>query len=198
MADDAGSEVAGGGGSAGRPPTVIRGACYALVVTGLMSLVFSLPVVVGPSAARCTLARSWVEQANDDKKDWNNVDLAGRKAKDVPCDEVIRLADGLRIKEKDPSKTATVPSESALRIQNVAAALLGIGQAVSGFLVMRTLSRQARNMALGLSGAGIILQVLGILSLMVFAFAVYAFAFSPASREIWPRQPRPERGGAGA
>lgn len=195
MTDDATGDV---GGRTERPPSVIRGACILLLVAGLASLAFSLPVVVDPAAARCQLARTWIDQANDDKKDWNNVDIGGRKAKDVPCQEAAGLADGIRIKEKDPSKTATVPGESALRIQNVMAALLGVGQAASGFFLLRTLSRQARNVALGASGAAIILQILGIISLLVFAFTVYALGFSPASREIWPKEPRPERGGAGA
>jgi len=172
------------------PPTVIRAASLLLMVTGLASLVFSLPVVMDPSSAQCHLSRTWIDDANTDKKDWNNVDTGGRKPDDLGCDEAVRLADGIRLKEKDPSKTATVPSDSALRIQNVMASLLGVGQGIAGFFVMRKLSRQARSMALGFSGAGIILQVLGIISLGVFAFVVYALAFSPASREIWPKQPR--------
>ena len=192
MTDDANSESVGGGagGSAARLPTVIRAACLLLLVVGLASVMFSMPVVLNPSSARCHLARTWIDQANDDKKDWNNVDIGGRKPKDVPCDEAIGVADGIRLKEKDESKTATMPGESALRIQNGLAVIMGVGQAAAGFTVMRTLSRNARNMALGFGGAGVILQVLGIISLAVFAFVVYALAFSPASREIWPKVPR--------
>jgi len=181
-----------------RPPPVIRAACFLLIASGLASMVFSLPVVLDPSSAQCHLTRTWVDDANTDNKAWNNVDLAGRKPKDLPCAEAVRLADGIPVKEKDPSKTATVPTDSALRIQNLLAALLGVGQGVSGFFLLRGLGMRARTMSLGFSGAGIVLQVLGIISLGVFAFVVYALAFSPASREIWPRAPRPERGGAGA
>lgn len=189
MTDDAstGSEA----GSSARLPPVIRGACLLLMVSGMASLLFSIPVVMDPASAKCHLSRTWIDEANKDKKDWNNVDIGERKAKDLNCDEAVRLADGLRVKEKDPSKTATVPSDSALRIQNLAAALLGLAQGASGFFLQRTLSKQTRSLALGFSGAGIVLQVLGILSLGVFAFVVYALAFSPASREIWPRAPRP-------
>jgi len=168
------------------------------MIVGFASVMFSLPVALDPAKYQCKLSRVRLDKANTDKKDWNNVDIGGRKPKDVPCQEAVGLADGIRIKEKDPSKTATVPGDSALRIQNVMAALLGVGQAASGFFLLRTLSRQARNVALGFSGAAIILQILGIISLLVFAFTVYALAFSPASREIWPKEPRPERGGAGA
>jgi hypothetical protein len=185
-------------GTVTRPPPVIRAACLLLMVSGMASLLFSIPVVMDPSSAQCHLTRTWVDDANTDTKAWNNVELGGRKPRDLPCDEAVRLADGIRVKEKDPSKTATVPSDSALRIQNLMAALLGLGQGVSGFFLLRTLGRAARTLSLGFSGAGIVLQVLGIISLGVFAFVVYALAFSPASREIWPREPRPERGGAGA
>ncbi len=173
-----------------RPPTVVRAACLLLMVTGVASLVFSVPVVMDPSAAQCHLSRTWIDDANTDNKVWNNVDIGGRKPKELSCDEAVRVADGIRLKEKDPSKTAKVPSDSALRIQNVLAALLGLGQAASGFFLLRGLSHTARSMALGFSGAGIILQVLGIISLGLFAFVVYALAFSPASRELWPKQPR--------
>ena len=196
MTDDAG--IGDVSATTGRPPPVIRGACILLLISGLASVIFTVPVIFNPSAAQGHLARTWIDQANDDKKDWNNVDTAGRKPDDVPCEEAIVLADGIRTKEKDPSKTASIPGESALRIQNVAAALIGVGQGISGIFVLRTLSRQARNLALGFSGAAIILQVLGIISLGVFAFIVYAFSFSPAGRELWPKVPRPERGGAGA
>lgn len=192
MTDDATPERVGG--TVPQLPPVIRGACYMLLVIGLASVMFSLPVVLDPSAARCQLARTWIDQANDDKKDWNNVDIGGRKPKDVPCAEAIPLADNIRTKEKEPEKTATVPGEGVLRIQNVLAVVMGAGQAACGFFVLRKLSRPARNMALGFSGAGIILQVLGIFSLIVFAFVFYAFTFSPASREIWPKEPRPEPG----
>ena len=190
MTDDASREVVGRG-TGGLPP-VIRAACLLLIVTGLASVAFSFPVVLDPAAARCHLARTWVDEANKDKKDWNNVDVGGRKPKDVPCDEAIRLADGIKTKEKDPAKTAAMPGESALRIQNVVAMLIGIGQGAAGFTLMRTLGRMPRNLALGFGGAGIIMQVLGIISLGVFAFVVYALAFSPASREIWPKGPPPE------
>ena len=191
MTDDASSETMGG--SVARPPSVVRAACFMLLAVGLASVMFSLPVVLDASSARCHLARTWIDRANDDKKEWNNVDIGGREPKDVPCDEALVLADGIPVKENDPSKTASVPSESALQIQNALALVMGAGQAVAGFFVLRKLSRPARSMALGFSAAGIILQVLGIFSLIVFAFVVYAFAFSPASRELWPREPREPR-----
>jgi hypothetical protein len=156
------------------------------MIVGAVSVMFSLPLMLDASSGRCQLSRSWIDQANKDKKDWNNVDTGGQKAKDVPCPDAVRLAEQIPRDEKGTRKV-TVPSASALKTQNTVAAVMGAGQAVSGFYLIRSLGRMARNAAIGFSAAGIILQILGILSLGVFAFVVYAFAFSPASREIWPR-----------
>jgi hypothetical protein len=168
-------------------PTIIRGACILLMIVGAVSVMFSLPVMLNAASARCQLSRSFIEQANKDKKEWNNVDAGGQKAKDVPCPDAVRLAQQIPLNEKGTRKV-TVPSETALQTQNTIAAVMGAGQAVSGFYLIRSLSRWSRNAALGFSAAGIILQVLGILSLGVFVFVVYAFTFSPAGREIWPRE----------
>jgi len=159
------------------------------MIVGVASVLFSLPVVTNPASARCTLSRAWLDDANTDKKDWNNVDTGGVKIGDLSCPDAIALAEQVPTNEK-ATKRVKVPSESALRFQNAFAVVLGAGQAVSGFFVIRSLSRRARMFALGLSVAGTIIQVLGILSLGVFVFVVYAFAFSPASRQIWPREPR--------
>jgi hypothetical protein len=159
------------------------------MIVGAVSVMFSVPIVLGPAKAQCTLSRTWLDDANTDKKDWNNVDTGGQKAKDVPCPDAVRLAEQVPTNEKG-TKRIRVPSESALQIQNLLAVGLGAGQAASGFYVIRTLSRRARMAAIILSVAGTVIQVLGILSLGVFVFVVYAFAFSPASREIWPREVR--------
>ena len=159
------------------------------MIVGIVSVMFSVPIVLDPAKAQCTLSRTWLDDANTDKKDWNNVDTGGQKAKDVPCPDAVRLAAQVPTNEKG-TKRIRVPSESALQIQNALAVALGAGQAASGFYVIRTLSRRARMAAIVLSVAGTVIQVLGILSLGVFVFVVYAFAFSPASREIWPREVR--------
>jgi hypothetical protein len=156
------------------------------MIVGAVSVMFSLPLMLDASSGRCQLSRSFIDQANKDKKDWNNVDTGGQKVKDIPCPDAVRLVQEIPRDEKGTRKV-TVPSESALKIQNTVAAVMGAGQAVSGFYLIRSLGRMARNAAIASSAAGIILQILGILSLGVFAFVVYAFAFSPASREIWPR-----------
>jgi hypothetical protein len=157
------------------------------MIVGFVSVMFSVPVALGPAKARCTLTRQWIDNANTDKKEWNNVDTGGTAAKELPCDDAVRLAREIPLNEKG-SKKVRVPGETALMIQNTLAVALGAGQAAAGFFVNRSLSSRARIVAIVLSVAGTFLQVLGILSLGVFVFVVYAFAFSPASRQIWPRE----------
>ncbi len=160
------------------------------MIVGLVSVLFSAPIVLDPAKAQCTLSRTWLDDANTDKKDWNNVDTGGREVKDVPCPEAVQLAAQVPTNEKG-TKRITVPSESALQIQNALAVALGIGQAVSGFSVIRTLNRRARIVAVVLSLiAGFFFPVLSLLSVGVLAFVSYAFVFSPASREVWPREVR--------
>ena len=159
------------------------------MIVGFVSVLFSLPVAMDPAKARCTLSRQWLDNANTDKKDWNNVDTAGVKPKELPCPDAIRLAAEVPRSEKG-GKKIVVPSESALQIQNTVAVGLGAGQAAAGFFVIRTMSRRARVAAIALSVGGTVIQVLGILSLGVFVFVVYAFAFSQASRDVWPREVR--------
>lgn len=177
-------------GGVGRPPGIIWGACLLLMIVGVGSLGLSAPGVFDPAGTRCHLSRTWLADANTDKKDWNNVDTGGQEAKQLACAEAIQLADQIPLKEKDASKTASVPGDAAIRIQAGLAMVMSLGQAISGWLILRRLSSRARTLAIGFSAAGIVLQVIGIISLGVFVFVVYALAFSPASREIWPRQPR--------
>ena len=165
------------------------------MIVGLATVFFSLPVVFDPAKYRCQLSRVRIDDANTDKKDWNNVDTGldaeGRpqKAEDVSCTDAVRLAPEIPLDQK--GKKFPLPSESALQAQNGVAAALGIGQAIAGFSVIRTLNRRARIVAIVLSSiAGFFFPVLSLLSVGVLVFVAYAFAFSPASREVWPRDVR--------
>ena len=178
-----------------RPPPVIRAACILLVVAGVFSVVLAGPAVLDPADTRCRLARSWIEDANEDKKEWNNVDTGGVKVDDLECPEAVRLADQIPLKEKDPDKTVAVPSEGAVRLQAGLAVVMAIGSAVAGVFLMLRMTRKIRNVAVAFSAFGIVTQPLGFISLGVFLFVVYALAFSAPSRELWPRAPRPGRGG---
>lgn len=159
------------------------------MIVGVATVFFSLPVVVDPAKYRCQLSRVKIDDANTDKKDWNNVDTGGQNAEDLPCADAVRLAPEIPVDQK--GKKFPLPSESALQAQNGVAAALGLGQAIAGFSVIRSLNRRARMVAVVLSLiAGFFFPVLSLLSVGVLVFVTYAFVFSPASREVWPREIR--------
>lgn len=159
------------------------------MIVGVATAFFSLPVVFGPAKYQCQLSRVKIDDANTDKKDWNNVDTGGQKAQDVPCADAVRLAPEIPVDQK--GKKFPLPSEWALQAQNGVAAALGLGQAIAGFSVIRSLNRRARIVAVVLSLiAGFFFPVLSLLSVGVLVFVTYAFVFSPASREVWPREIR--------
>ena len=190
------------GGSVARPPGVIFGACILLAIVGLGATMLSLPGVFDPAGSRCHLSRTWLADAITDNKDWNNVDIGApadaapdelrRQAKALACPDAIRLAGQIPLRENS-DKTIAIPSDTVVLVQSGLAVVMGIGQALSGWVLLRRLSRQARAMAIGFSAAGLVLRILGIISLGVFVFVVYALAFSAASREIWPKEPREPR-----
>jgi hypothetical protein len=175
-------------GAVGPPPTVIRVACILLVVVGFASVMFSLPAVADASGARCRLARARIDSANADSKPWNNVDTGGKKAKDLPCADALRLAGRIRQNEKGTS-FISMPSESAVRLQSTLALLIGIGQAVSGVLVLRGLNRPARNAAIGFTAFGLVLPILGFISFGVGIFVLYALVISPQAKDVWGKRP---------
>jgi hypothetical protein len=159
------------------------------MIVGVATVFFSLPVVLDPARYQCQLSRVRIDDANADKKDWNNVDTGGQQAEDLPCADAVQLAPQIPLNQE--GKKFPLPGESALQAQNAVAVALGIGQAIAGFSVIRTLNRRARIVAIVLSViAGFFFPVLSLLSVGVLGFVTYAFAFSPASREIWPREIR--------
>jgi hypothetical protein len=175
-----------GPGKAAPPPTVIRVACVLLLVVGFGSVLLSLQGLADPAGTRCRLSRVHVNQANTDSKPWNNVDTGGRKAKDLPCADALRLAGQIRLNQKG-TRTASVPSEAAVRVQGAFTILIGLGQGLTGALLARTLSRPARNAAIGFVAFGLVLPVLGFISFGVAIFVIYALIASPAAKELWGR-----------
>lgn len=175
-----------------RPPGIIRAACIVLLIAGFGSVMLTAPGIMDPAGARCTLARRWIDDANTDKKAWNNVDTKGRKTKALTCPEAIGLAGQIRLHEKTDG-TARIPGDGAVRLQALLTVVVGLGQAVSGSIVLRRLSRKARTAAIAFSIPGIVLGPLGPVSLGVFVFVAYAFAVSPAGKALWPRVPRAPR-----
>lgn len=171
----------------GPPPTVVRIACVALLVIGFGSVLISLPSLAKPESARCTLARARIDDVNTDRKPWNNVETGGRKAKDIPCPDAVALVARIRLDEKG-TRTASVPSEEAVRTQAALTVVLGLGQGISAALLARTLGRPARNAAIAFAIFGVGLPVLGVISLVAAVFVVYALLLSPAARQLWPRR----------
>lgn len=180
-------------------PTLIRVALILLQVVGLGAFLFTFPTILSPGDTRCRLGRTIVETANRDSRPWRHVEVAGVKPADLPCADALRLAGAVRLNEKG-DRRASVPGESALRVEGGLAAAVGIGQAVSGWLTLRTLGRRARTAVIAFSAfsaVGPAGQSLGILALIPFVFGIYALRFSPLSRQIWPREPRQPRWKAG-
>jgi hypothetical protein len=175
----------------GRPavPSVIRGGCLALALTGVVSLFLTVPTIVNPGGIRCTIARSVIEDANDDGEDFNDVDTGGREVDDLGCDEAIALAEGIR-RDEDSDRTVSIPGESLIRNRGFMSALVGIGQIVSGFMTLGTLQRRYRTAALIFSLLGVVVPVLGLVTVALLGFVVYAIGFSAAARELWPPKRR--------
>lgn len=196
------SASAGGAGPAGgRPGTMVRVGAMVLIALGLMQVIIGGQWTLDPDGARCTSARVAIDTANDDDEDFNDVELPDGVdgTDDLDCDDAIALA-GAIPSDEDEEADGEFTEASTFRLQGAGILVIGIAQAVSAFLVLRTRSRLARNVALGAAAAGILLPVLGIISLLGLAFVVFGLAFSRDAKAIWggggflrPR-PRPEAG----
>jgi hypothetical protein len=168
----------------GRPPTVLRAACILLLILGFGSAAISFSTAIDAESARCRLARDRIDSANTDTKPWNNVDTAGRKPKDLPCADAIRLVPQIRLNEKG-TRTENVPSETAVRVQSLFGVIIGVGQALSASFVLRTLGKIPRNAAIAFSAFSLVIPVLGFISFGVAIFALYALVMSPPAKQLW-------------
>jgi hypothetical protein len=201
------SRSAGDGPDDGAPAdgrrlgTWVRGGAMVLIALGLMQLFLGAQWALDPDAARCTSARLAIDTANDDDEDFNDVTLPDDvdEVEDLDCDQAIDLA-GAIPDEEDEEADGEFTGASTFRTQGIGITVIGLAQAVFGGLVLRTRKRVFRNIALGTAAAGILLPVLGIISLLALAFVVFALAFSRDAKALWgggsflrPR-PRPEPG----
>ena len=173
----------------GRPPSLLRSIVGAgavvLVAGGLLLFSLAIPLLVDSDGVRCELARSAVEDANEDDDDWNDVELdEGQEAGDLPCEDAVALAETIPA-EEDSDDTLSVPSESDVRTQGIISVVIGLGQAATGGWVLATGRRVARNVALVFTVTAILVPVFGILSLVMVAFVGYALAFSATSKDLW-------------
>ena len=127
-------------------------ACILLLVLGFGSAAVSFSPATDPAASRCRLSRDRVDRTNTDKKTWNDVDTGGRKAKDLPCTDAIRLVSQIKLSEKS-TRHDSAPGETAVRVQGIIGIALGLGQGLSGSLVARRNSRIALPIAPPTSGS---------------------------------------------
>lgn len=206
---DAGADEAGGDGDAtrgapmARQAPMVRLGAMILVALGIMQLVLTSQWVIDPEGARCRSARLVVERANDDDEDFNDVELPDGvdDVDDLECDQAIELAGNVPADEDD-EPDGEFAEASQFRLQGIGIGVLGLAQAVTGFLVLRTGNRLARNVALGTAAVGILLPVLGIVSLLALAFVVFALAFSKDAKATWGSggflRPRPPASGGPA
>ncbi|MFA5566332.1 MAG: hypothetical protein WC184_10860 [Acidimicrobiia bacterium] len=168
-------------------PAALLAASGALMVVGLLLMLVVLPLAFRSESARCDLARSFIKDANDNDRDWDDVDLDGRSTKDLECSEALRLAETIWLDE-DGSVTRVVPSAESIRNQGIITGVLGAGQVASGAAVIFTRNRRARNTAVAFAFVSLIVPLLGMVSIALVLAIVYGLVFSPAARARWPKK----------
>lgn len=185
-----GDDQAPGNGS-GRPafPPVIRAGCLTLALLGVFSLFLAVPAILNPSSVSCSLARTLIEDANNDEEEFNNVDTGGPNAQDLSCTEAVALAEQIR-RDADSDRTVSVPSEGLIRNRGLMSAIAAGGQIFGGFMTMGTRLRKWRNVALVFTVLGVVVPVLGLVSVAALGFVVYAIGFGSAAKAVWPPKPR--------
>jgi hypothetical protein len=180
-----------------------RTGCMVLVAVGVLELFVGATRVSNPEKARCDAAQFDIDRANDDDKDFNDVDLPEGvdKADDLDCDQAIELASNIPDKADEPAD-GTFPGASTFRTQGIFLAVLGLLHGFSGFFTLRTRKRSIRNVALATAALGILLPILQIVSLVAMVFVAWALAFSSDAKALFPTdktrpslfRPRPPRG----
>jgi len=170
--------------------SVVRAGCLSLSMLGVVTLLLAGSTIFNPGSVRCTLARTLIEDANDDGKDFNDVETGGREADALSCDEALTLAETSR-RNENSDRTVSLPSEGLIRNRGLMSAVVAIGQGVTGFLTLTTLRRRHRTAALVFTALGVVVPVLGLISVLVLGFVIYALVFSGPSRELWPSTSRP-------
>lgn len=179
--------------------TLFRVGCLLLVVLGAFELFLASQLVLDPDDARCTAARFRINDANDDDEDFNDVDLpeGDDDADDLPCAEAIELA-GQVPDDEDTEPDGEFTEASTFRTQGIFVSALGLAHAAGGFFTLRTRRKAIRTATLVAVAVGIFLPVLGIISMLLLAFAVYALVFSNDAKSIFGQaggflRPRPPR-----
>jgi hypothetical protein len=158
---------------AGRPGRLVRMGCAVLALNALLLLYAGGSFLSDPAGVRCADARAAIEDDDED------VD-----AEDISCEQAIPRALDL--------EDSNIRTESAARTQGIVFVVIAVFQLAGAVLSLRTLSKRARLLALVGAGFGIVLPVLGLLTIAVMAFVVYAIFFSADARGVFgePSGPR--------
>lgn len=156
-----------------RPGRLVRIGCSVLALNALLLMYAGGSFVSDPAGVRCADARAAIEDEDED------VDAA-----DISCDDAIPRAVDI--------EDSNIRSEGAARTQGFVFLAIGLAQLAGAILTIRTMSKRARLLALVGAGFGIVLPVLGLLTIAVMAFVVYAIFFSSDARAIFgePGGPR--------
>jgi hypothetical protein len=202
-ADDAldDAQPAGPFGARRATGTIFRAGCLLLVALGVIQIVMiGFPYMFSSDSVRCTGARNTIEAANDDDDDFNDVSLPEGvdEVDDIPCDEAVELAANIP-EEEDEEPSGEFISAGAIRNQGIAFTAVSLAMVATGIILLRTRDRRARIAALVLCALGILVPLLQLISLVGFAFVVFALAFSSDAKAIFgqgfgffrPRPPRP-------
>ena len=156
-----------------RPGRLVRMGCAVLALNSLLLLYAGGSFLSDPAGVRCADARAAIEDDDED------ID-----AGDISCEQAIPQA--LDIEDSN------IRTESEARTQGIVFAVIALVQLGGAILTVRTLSKRARILALVGAGFGIVLPVLGLLTIGIMAFVVYAIFFSTDARGVFgdPSGPR--------
>ncbi|MGH9039703.1 MAG: hypothetical protein ACRDZ3_05685 [Acidimicrobiia bacterium] len=168
---------------------VLRAGCLALAVMGLASLFLAMPSILNPGGIRCSIARTVIDDANTDDEDFNDVETGEADVDDLACEQAITIAESIR-RDEDSDRTRSIPGTGLIRNRGLMSLLVAIGQVVTGFMTLGTMARRYRTAALVFALLGVVVPVLGLLTVGILGFVVYAIGFSTAAKEVWPTKPR--------
>jgi hypothetical protein len=177
---------AGAAGVAGRPAgRLVRIGLALLVLNGALTVFFGFVTATNPEAGICASAVAELEDAEEPALDPDEVD----------CDDDAEREAAIAAAE-EANGDDDLPTEGTYRTSGIIGVVVGVVMIAGGFLTLRTGSRRLRTVALVGAGLGIIIPVLGYLSIGISAFVVYAIFFSADARATFgdpggPRMFRP-------
>jgi hypothetical protein len=160
---------------------IVRMGCILLAVIGGVGVIQGTMLALDPEDAVCTQARRVLDDdaADDDGKNLEDEALDEREEEidDLECEAAVAEAEAV--------DDGDVPSEGAARTTGLLFAGVGLAQLVIGLLLLRRHDNRLRIAALVVCALGILVPALGIFSIPMLAFVVYALGFSADSKAIF-------------